>query len=122
MDIEQHFPELSPDVLEISNELQSIILRLFPAAEVTSDEDNIGFGFGSGYKDMVFVISPYTKHVNLGIVNGASLDDPEGLMQGSGKVHRHIKLHLVKDVHAPGLGELMQRALREAEKRIRGSA
>ena len=122
MDIKQHFPDLPQEVLEITSELQSLILRVFPEAEVTSDEENIGFGFGSGYKEMVFVVSLYTKHVNLGLVNGASLEDPEGLLRGTGKVHRHVKLHLVKEVHEPKLGKLMQRALRVAEKRIRGSA
>jgi hypothetical protein len=48
---------------------------------------------GSGYKGLVFVISPFKTHVNLGIVHGATLADPAGLLEGTGKVHRHVKLN-----------------------------
>lgn len=85
---------------------------------VSEDEDNIGYGFGSGYKDLVFVISPYKEHVNLGIVHGAALDDPHKLMAGKGKVHRHVKLQRVEQVREPGLEDLMLRALGAAQKRI----
>lgn len=118
VNLEREFPELQPNILEIAAELQSLILRIFPAAEITSDKENVGFGFGSGYKDLVFVISPFREHVNLGIVNGATLEDHAGLMQGSGKVHRHVKLHLVEQVQDPDLVELMLRALQVAQKRI----
>ena len=67
---------------------------------------------------MVFVISPYKEHVNLGIVNGASLDDPDKLMGGKGKVHRHVKLQHVEQVKSSDLRELMLRALHTAQDRI----
>ncbi|MFL7892196.1 MAG: hypothetical protein ACK2UM_08845 [Anaerolineales bacterium] len=47
------FPNLQPDILEIAAELQNLILHIFPQAEISSDRENFGFGFGSGYKDMV---------------------------------------------------------------------
>ena len=117
VDLEQEFSELQPKVLEIAVELQSLILRIFPVAEVTSDAENIGFGFGSGYKDLVFVISSQREHVNLGIVNGATLEDPNGLMQGKGKVHRPVKLHRVEQVQNPDLEDLLLSALQVAQKR-----
>ncbi len=39
--------------------------------------------------------------INLGIVNGASLDDPQNLMSGKGRVHRHVNLQHVKQVRFP---------------------
>ena len=116
------FPSIQPKVLEIASELRKLILRIFPAAVVTFDEENMGFGFGSGYKDLVFVISPHREHVNLGIVNGASLHDPRGLMQGTGKLHRHVKLQRVELLQDPHLEELMRVALQAAQKRIQKGA
>jgi hypothetical protein len=91
-------------------------MQIFPDAVISEDKDNIGFGYGSGYKDLVFVISPFTAHVNLGIVNGASLDDPDNLMEGKGKVHRHVKLRNVEQVKSPYLRDLMLQALQAARQ------
>ncbi|MFO0817996.1 MAG: DUF1801 domain-containing protein [Pirellulales bacterium] len=38
-------------------------------------------------------VNVFTKHVNVGFFQGASLPDPTGLLQGSGKYMRHVKLH-----------------------------
>ncbi len=118
VDIAQEFPELQQKLLEIATDLQKLILSIFPDAEVTYDKENLGFGFGSGYKNLVFVISPQRQHINLGIANGASLEDPEGLMQGKGKVHRHVKLLRLEQVHDPHLEKLMRRALQVATDRV----
>ncbi len=122
IDFEREFPNLQSDILEIARELQSLILHIFPKAVVTNDGENVGFGFGSGYRDLVFTISPFKNHVNLGIANGATLDDPVGLMQGSGKVHRHIKFTQAEQLHDPHLEELMLRALSLAERRTQKGA
>jgi len=118
IDFESKFPISNPQILELAAELQDLILTIFPNAVISEDEDNIGYGFGSGYKDLVFVISPYKEHVNLGIVNGASLDDPHNLMSGKGKVHRHVKLQHIEQVQSPELRELMVRALHLVQERM----
>ena len=112
------FSDLEPNILEIAVELQNLILGIFPNAITTSDSDNIGFGFGSVYKDLVFIISPYKEHVNLGIVKGADLEDPHNLMAGKGKVHMPVKLQRIEQVRSPELKELLLRALQAAQNRI----
>lgn len=89
----------------------ALINELYPDAVVTVDGGDVGFGSGSGYKGLVFVVSPHGRHVTLGLANGASLPDPAGLMEGKGRVHRHVKLHEPADVERPELRELMIRAL-----------
>ncbi|HJU38839.1 MAG TPA: DUF1801 domain-containing protein [Tahibacter sp.] len=37
-------------------------------------------------------VNTFAHHVNVGFFRGASLDDPAGLLQGSGKRMRHVKL------------------------------
>lgn len=37
-------------------------------------------------------VNAFTSHVNLGFFYGATLPDPAGLLEGSGKHMRHIKL------------------------------
>jgi hypothetical protein len=91
METKGQYPDLNSGPAEVEDTIQSLILRIFPAAVVSRDESNIGFGSGSGCKDLVWVVSPCRKHVNLGIVNLATLADPHGLVQGSGRVHRRAK-------------------------------
>ncbi|HUV27023.1 MAG TPA: hypothetical protein VMW34_06620 [Anaerolineales bacterium] len=119
VDLEIKFPELQPEVLEIADQVLELIMRIFPDAVVSEDEDNIGFGFGSGYKELVFIIAPQSNWVKLGIVNGAVLDDPKSLMEGKGKIHRHVKLHQLEQAQHPDFEHLMLRALQAAQKQIR---
>jgi len=57
----------------------------------------------------------YAKHVNLGFCDGASLPDPEGLLEGTGKAMRHVKIR-------PGAefpGKTLSRMVRDAARRAR---
>lgn len=56
-------------------------------------------------------MSPYSKHVNLGIWGGADLPDPAGLLEGSGKAHRHVKVRRPDELERPELRALMVEAL-----------
>ena len=117
IDFPKKFPASNPGIQELAAELHRLISTIFPNAVVSQDEDNVGYGYGSGYKDLVFVISPYKQHVNLGIASGASLDDPHHLMTGEGKVHRHVKLHDIEQVQSQELMDLMERAFQAAKKK-----
>ncbi len=118
IDFEREFPDLQPEILAIAAGLQKSVLGIFTTAELTLDAENVGYGYGSGYKNLVFVITPHSKHVNLGIVNGATLKDPHGVMEGKGKVHRHVKLRRIDEVPDTNLDELMRRALQAAQERV----
>jgi hypothetical protein len=56
-------------------------------------------------------------HVTFGFHFGTSLEDPEGLLEGTGKNIRHVKLRGVEDVEQKGLKKLVQ-----AAARLRGKA
>ena len=43
-------------------------------------------------------VMPHAAHANLGFYQGALLDDPAGLLEGTGKRMRHVKLQTVEDV------------------------
>ncbi|MGH3763171.1 DUF1801 domain-containing protein [Actinophytocola sp.] len=85
--------------------------RVFPDAVITADSDGIGFGTGPGYKHLVFSLLPYTKHVTIGFARGTELPDPAGLLTGSGKVHRHVKIQSEADLRRPELADLFAAAL-----------
>ncbi len=43
-------------------------------------------------------IFAYAAHVSLEFTHGAGLADPDGLLEGSGKARRHLKLHSLADI------------------------
>jgi hypothetical protein len=57
------------------------------------------------------------NHVTFGFHQGSSLDDPQGLLEGSGKNLRHVKVRAAEDLEQPGL-----RGLIEAAVRLKGTA
>jgi len=61
------------------------------------------------------------NHVTLGFHYGTSLDDPESLLEGSGKNLRHVKLRAAEDLEKKGLKELVLAAARlEGKPRMKG--
>ena len=52
------------------------------------------------------------NHVTFGFHYGTSLEDPQGLLQGTGKNIRHVKLRSFEDLEQKGLKQLVQAAAR----------
>jgi hypothetical protein len=52
------------------------------------------------------------NHVTFGFHYGTSLEDPEGLLEGTGKNIRHVKLRTVEDLKRKGLKGLIWAAFR----------
>ena len=46
--------------------------------------------------------------MKLGLVRGGDLPDPQGLLEGSGKVHRYIQLRTASDLREGGVSELVK--------------
>lgn len=57
------------------------------------------------------------NHVTFGFHSGTSLEDPEELLEGTGKDIRHVKLRAVDDLEQKGLKKLLR-----AAARLRGKA
>lgn len=77
----------------------------------------IGYGYGTGYKDMICTIIPSKQGIKLGFAYGATLPDPDHLLQGSGKVHKYITLKTVADFDNKAVRQLLQEALKAREMR-----
>lgn len=50
-------------------------------------------------------------HVQLGFYAGSTLDDPEGVLEGSGKYVRHVKVRSAKDVDPEVLAGLIRQVV-----------
>jgi hypothetical protein len=63
-------------------------------------------------------VNAFRKHVNVGFFQGAELPDPAGLLEGSGKRMRHVKLNAGAEPDTAALQELIQAAYRDIKVRL----
>lgn len=114
-----------PEVVQgIASDLRLLILSSMPGVRETLDRSAriIGYGFGPGYRDMVCSVIPSKNGVKLGIVQGAELVEFNGMLQGTGKRHRHVSLKRISDLEEPGLKPLLATAFAAWQARSKRSS
>ena len=62
-------------------------------------------------------VNAFTAHVNVGFFRGAELPDPNGLLEGTGRFMRHVKLRPEGDVDTTGLLDLINTAYTDMKGR-----
>lgn len=66
-------------------------------------------------------VNAFRAHVNVGFFRGAEIADPEGLLEGTGKFMRHVKLRPDRDVDATALTKLVETAYADMKARLHGA-
>lgn len=64
-------------------------------------------------------VNAFTAHVNVGFFRGAEIADPRGLLEGTGKFMRHVKLRSGQDLDAAALRRLIEAAYADVRRRLR---
>jgi hypothetical protein len=62
-------------------------------------------------------VAVFSAHANVGFFQGAGLKDPAGLLEGSGKRMRHVKLRWGEPVNSDALRALITAAYRDVRAR-----
>ena len=63
-------------------------------------------------------VNVFTSHVNVGFFQGAALPDPTGLLQGTGKLMRHVKLRPGTVTDSASLAALIDAAYWDIKARV----
>jgi hypothetical protein len=63
-------------------------------------------------------VNSFKSHVNVGFFYGALLEDPAGLLEGSGKRMRHVKLQPGRELDAAALSNLIAVAYADIRARL----
>ena len=61
----------------------------------------------------------FKAHVNVGFFRGAELADPDGLLEGTGKFMRHVKLRPGQQVNDAALKRLVHAAYIDMQQRLK---
>jgi len=105
-----------PTIADMALALREIILDEVPDASESIYQVYtiaIWFGFSGKMKDMFCYIATNAKHINLGFPRGASLPDPNRVLEGDGKTMRHIKFASERDVERAFVRRYIQAAIEQ---------
>jgi len=67
-------------------------------------------------------VNAFKTHVNVGFFRGAEMADPAGLLEGTGRFMRHVKLSPGQDFNAAALRKLIETAYADMKKRVQTEA
>jgi hypothetical protein len=71
--------------------------------------------------DVAFAyVNAFRDHVNVGFFNRMALEDPAGLLEGTGKRMRHVKLFPGREPDATALAHLIDAAYLDGRERAAG--
>jgi len=66
-------------------------------------------------------VNVFTAHVNVGFFQGTELADPDGLLAGTGKFMRHVKLRPDVRIDEDALTRLIETAYADTRTRLQRS-
>jgi hypothetical protein len=97
-DVDRLLGEHSPEAQAIERALRATIRSEFPEAVEQVDFGNrlIAFGRSMRMRGLLFAIIAHKNWVNLQLADGSELADPNGLIEGTGKRIRHVKIRSVE--------------------------
>jgi hypothetical protein len=108
----------NPELRKVAKALRAFVKGIEPATKETVNS----WGVPTFENDAPFCLYMVGKnHVTFGFLFGSSLNDPQGLLEGTGKNLRHVKLRKLEDLQRPALKTLVQAACkREGKPPMRG--
>jgi hypothetical protein len=100
----------SAEVQEAARAIAGVLMGELPDGVVHFDRADglLAFGTSSAMSDLLFALIPHSRWVNLQLADGAVLPDPDGLIEGTGKRIRHVKIRNAELALSPAVREIVQ--------------
>ena len=118
---DQLIAKLDPDLTAASRRLGEIIFEVDPQAVEVIRLGNRTATYGVGAheeSDGYVYLRPFVRWVSLGFYQGTHLDDPEGLLEGTDPVLRHLKVATYASAEEPPTRALIEGAVTERRRTL----
>jgi Domain of unknown function (DU1801) len=116
--ISEFIDRFEPKAAKIIRQCRQELRKLLPTAtELIYDNYNffvIGYCSSAKPSSCVVSLAAAANGVGLSFYHGATLKDPDHLLQGAGKQNRFIRLPSVEALHVPGVLALIKQAVKRA--------
>ena len=110
----------APQIARLALATRALVLQEAPdSTELIYDAYNAvatGYSFTGRPSDAFVHIAVYAHWVNLGFNRGSELEDPQGVLQGSGRWIRHIRISQLQDLDEPRVRAFVKAAVAQAER------
>jgi hypothetical protein len=97
---------------------RTVMRKRYPTAtEIVYDNYTffvIGYSPTSRPSDSIFSIAAAANGVGLAFLRGSTLDDPDGILQGEGKLNRFVRLKNSATLSEPAVASLMRDAVAQS--------
>ena len=105
-DLRRLLDDFSPEVQHLATSVRARIFELAPDAQVKvmRGYNSLSYSFASGMKEQFASIVLHRERVNLQLHRATELTDPAGLLEGTGKTMRHVKVQTRKQSRASKSG------------------
>ncbi len=109
----QLLDDSTPEVRAIFGATLELVRDVMPGSteQVDLPDRLVAFGYGTPgatrMSDFAIAVIPHSAHVNVQLADGALLEDPDGLIEGTGKRIRHVKCRSIEDVNRPALRSVL---------------
>lgn len=117
-----HLELKETELVELFADLRNYIFELAPSCnEILYHTHALTsvFSLSDKLSDAFCMIPIYTGHLNLGFHQGTLLSDPDKLLQGTGKLIRHIPVKSPDDYRNSGVEALIRTAIGLAEEEMK---
>ncbi len=108
----------SPEVAALAKAILARMKARYPTAiQMVYDNYNalaIGFGPTEKPSEAIFSIAVFPRWASLFLLQGKGLPDPDGILQGSGNVARHVRLTSADRLDEISVKKLMEEAVAKA--------
>ena len=110
-DFEKLLVNNQPQAQELALEVRRLIRRLLPKAQekIYAGWGGADYGYAASGRGFLS-IGPQKGYVNLYFMKGVELPDPAGLLEGTGKRLRHVKIRAPEDLKDRHLHALVRSA------------
>lgn len=103
-----------PSLIELFKDLREYMLEIYPESnEILYHTHALTavFSLSEKLSDAFCMIPIYTNHLNLGFHKGTLLEDPDKLLEGTGKLIRHIPVRRAEDYRNDPVRMLIESAV-----------
>ncbi|TDI87679.1 MAG: DUF1801 domain-containing protein [Chloroflexi bacterium] len=106
--VEEFLDDYAPEVRALALGLRALVRKVVPDAAEKLHRPWRTIAYGRTRK--FCAIAPHQAWVNLQFHNGATLEDPTGLLEGTGKSMRHVKVTTLADLEDERVATLLRQA------------
>jgi len=111
--IDNFFSLYDETVLKNALVLREVLLKNLPGIteQIDLPAKMVAYCYGQKYVDLICVLIPSKKGLKLGFNRGIELDDPDKLLEGTGKNSRYVQIKSSEQITSSSIKKLLADAL-----------